>query len=90
MSMKPIAATSSIRSSGINFAIEPPNKTPSSEASTKAKEDPRKTANGRWLDPLIAKVAIRVLSPNSAINIVRNIEKKRAIDILGKIKRNKS
>ena len=56
--MKPTAATSSIRSSGINFAIEPPNKTPSNEARTKAKDDPRKTANGRWLDPLIAKVAI--------------------------------
>ena len=58
ISKKPVAAKSSMRSSGINFAIEPPNNTPSNEASTKAKDDPRKTANGRWLDPLIAKVAI--------------------------------
>ena len=74
--MKPIAAESSINISGIIFAIDPPNKTPIREAKTRAKEDPRKTAKGLLLVPLIAKVAICVLSPSSAIKIVRKIEMK--------------
>ena len=74
--MKPISAESSINISGIIFAIDPPNKTPIREAKTRAKEDPRKTAKGLLLVPLIANVAIWVLSPSSAINIVRKIEMK--------------
>ena len=60
--------------SGKKPEIEPPVKAPSKLASTSAKEDPRKTANGLFEVPLIVKVASWVLSPNSAIKTVRNVD----------------
>ena len=43
--------------SGKKLEIEPPVKAPSKLAKTSAEEDPRKTANGLFEVPLIAKVA---------------------------------
>ncbi len=43
---------------GINLKNEPPSNTPINDAKTRAKEDPRKTAIGLLLVPLIAIVAI--------------------------------
>jgi len=60
--------------SGKKLEIEPPVKAPSKLAKTSAEEDPRKTANGLFEVPLIVKVASWVLSPNSAINTVRNVD----------------
>ena len=60
--------------SGIKLEIEPPVKAPSKLANTSAEEDPKKTANGLFEVPLIVKVANCVLSPNSAIKIVRNVD----------------
>ena len=60
--------------SGKKLEIEPPVKAPSKLARTSAEEDPRKTANGLFEVPLIVKVASWVLSPNSAIKTVRNVE----------------
>ena len=54
--------------------IEPPVKAPSKLAKTSAEEDPKKTANGLFEVPLIVKVASLVLSPNSAIKTVRNVD----------------
>ena len=54
--------------------IEPPVKAPSKLAKTSAEEDPRKTANGLFEVPLIVKVASCVLSPNSAMKTVRNVD----------------
>ena len=54
--------------------IEPPVKAPSKLAKTSAEEDPRKTANGFFEVPLIVNVASWVLSPNSAIKTVRNVD----------------
>ena len=60
--------------SGKKLEIEPPVKAPSKLAKTSADEDPRKTANGLFEVPLIVKVASWVLSPNSAIKTVKNVD----------------
>ena len=60
--------------SGKKLEIEPPVKAPSKLANTSAEDDPRKTANGLFEVPLIVKVANCVLSPNSAIKTVRNVD----------------
>ena len=60
--------------SGKKLEIEPPVKAPSKLANTSAEEDPKKTANGLLEVPLIVKVASWVLSPNSAIKTVRNVD----------------
>ena len=60
--------------SGKKLEIEPPVKAPIKLAKTSAEEDPRKTANGLFEVPLIVKVASWVLSPNSAIKTVKNVD----------------
>ena len=60
--------------SGKKLEIEPPVKAPSKLAKTSAEEDPRKTANGLFDVPLMVKVANCVLSPNSAMKTVRNVD----------------
>jgi len=60
--------------SGKKLEIEPPVNAPSKLAKTSAEEDPKKTANGLFELPLIVRVASCVLSPNSAIKTVRNVE----------------
>jgi len=60
--------------SGRKLEIEPPVKAPSKLAKTSAEEDPRKTANGLFEVPLMVKVASCVLSPNSAMKTVRNVD----------------
>ena len=60
--------------SGKKLEMEPPVKAPIKLAKTSAEEDPKKTANGLLEVPLIVKVANWVLSPNSAIKIVRNVD----------------
>ena len=60
--------------SGKKLEIEPPVRAPSKLANTSAEDDPKKTANGLFEVPLIVKVANCVLSPNSAIKTVRNVE----------------
>ena len=60
--------------SGKKLEIEPPVNAPSKLANTSAEEDPKKTANGLLEVPLIVKVASWVLSPNSAMKTVRNVE----------------
>ena len=54
--------------------IEPPVRAPRRLAKTSAEEDPKKTASGLFEVPLIVKVASCVLSPNSAIKTVKNVE----------------
>ena len=63
--------------SGKKLDIEPPVKAPSKLAMIRAEEDPKKTANGFFEVPLIVKVANWVLSPNSAIKIVRKVDSNR-------------
>ena len=60
--------------SGKKLEIEPPVKAPSKLAKTSAEEDPRKTASGLFEVPLIVKVASWVLSPNSAMKTVKNVD----------------
>ena len=60
--------------SGKKLEIDPPVKAPSKLAKISAEEDPKKTAKGLFEVPLIVKVASCVLSPNSAIKTVRNVE----------------
>ena len=60
--------------SGKKLEIEPPVKAPSKLAMTSAEDDPKKTANGLFEVPLIGKVASCVLSPNSAIKTVKNVD----------------
>tara|TARA_A100001035_G_scaffold248525_1_gene218668 strand:- start:246 stop:536 length:291 start_codon:yes stop_codon:yes gene_type:complete len=60
--------------SGKKLEIEPPVKAPSKLAKTSAEDDPKKTARGLFEVPLIVKVASCVLSPNSAIKTVRNVD----------------
>jgi len=60
--------------SGKKLEIEPPVKAPSKLAKTSAEDDPRKTAIGLFEVPLIVKVASCVLSPNSAIKTVKNVD----------------
>ena len=68
-------------SSGKKLEIEPPVKAPRKLANTSAKEDPKKTANGLFEVPLIVNVANWVLSPNSAIKTVRNVDSNKLITI---------
>ena len=63
--------------SGKKLEIEPPVNAPSKLAKTSAEEDPKKTANGLLDVPLIVKVASCVLSPNSAIKTVKNVDSNR-------------
>ena len=67
--------------SGKKLENEPPVKAPSKLAKTSAEEDPKKTANGLFDVPLIVKVASWVLSPNSAIKTVRNVDINKLITI---------
>ena len=60
--------------SGKKLEIDPPVKAPIKLAMTSAEEDPKKTANGLFDVPLIVKVASWVLSPNSAMKTVRNVD----------------
>ena len=60
--------------SGIKLDIEPPVKAPIKLAKTSAEEEPKNTANGLFEVPLIVKVASWVLSPNSAMKTVRNVD----------------
>lgn len=60
--------------SGKKLEKEPPVKAPSKLAVTSAEEEPKKTANGFFEVPLIVNVASWVLSPNSAIKTVRNVD----------------
>ena len=60
--------------SGKKLEIEPPVKAPIKLAKISAKEDPKKTANGLFEVPLKVKVASWVLSPNSAIKMVKNVD----------------
>jgi hypothetical protein len=60
--------------SGKKLEIDPPVKAPSKLAKTSAEEDPKKTAHGLLELPLMVKVASWVLSPNSAIKTVRNVD----------------
>jgi hypothetical protein len=60
--------------SGKKLEIEPPVKAPSKLAKTRAEDDPKKTANGLFEVPLIVRVASCVLSPNSAMKTVRNVD----------------
>ena len=69
-----IAAIDLRTTSGKKLDIEPPVKAPSRLAKTSADEDPKKTANGLFDVPLIVKVASWVLSPNSAIKTVINVD----------------
>ncbi len=67
--------------SGKKLEIEPPVKAPSKLAKTRADEEPKKTANGLSEVPLMVKVANWVLSPNSAMKTVRNVESIKLITI---------
>ena len=67
--------------SGTKLEIEPPVNAPSKLATTSAEEEPKKTANGLFEVPLIVKVASWVLSPNSAIKTVRNVDSNKLINI---------
>ena len=60
--------------SGKKLDIDPPANAPSKLANIRAVEEPKKTAKGLLDVPLIVKVANCVLSPSSAINIVRNVD----------------
>ena len=60
--------------SGMKVAIDPPVKAPNKLAITSAEEEPRKTASGLFDVPLIVNVASCVLSPNSAIKTVKNVD----------------
>ena len=68
---------------GIIVAIEPPAITPNKLANTRALADPKKTARGLLLVPLIATVAICVLSPSSARNTVVKVVIKRGSILMG-------
>ena len=67
--------------SGRKLEIEPPVKAPSKLAKTSAKEDPKKTASGLFEVPLNVRVASWVLSPNSAIKTVKNVDNNKLITI---------
>ena len=60
--------------SGKKLEIEPPVKAPIKLAKTSAEEDPKKTANGLFEVTIIVKVASWVLSPNSAMKTVKNVD----------------
>ena len=60
--------------SGTKLEIDPPANAPTKLANTRAVEEPKNTAKGLVDVPLIVNVANCVLSPSSAINIVRNVD----------------
>ena len=60
--------------SGTKLEIEPPANAPTKLANTRAVDEPKNTAKGLLDVPLIVKVANWVLSPSSAINIVKNVD----------------
>ena len=60
--------------SGTKLDIDPPANAPNKLAKTRAVEEPKKTAKGLFDVPLIVNVANCVLSPNSAMKIVRNVD----------------
>ena len=60
--------------SGKKLEMEPPVKAPSKLAMISAEEEPKKTANGLFEVPLMVNVASWVLSPNSAMKTVRNVD----------------
>ena len=60
--------------SGTKLDIDPPANAPTRLANTRAVEEPKNTAKGLLDVPLIVNVANCVLSPNSAINIVMNVD----------------
>ena len=60
--------------SGTKLDIDPPANAPNKLAKTRAVEEPKKTANGLLDVPLIVNVANCVLSPSSAIKIVKNVD----------------
>ena len=60
--------------SGKKLEIDPPANAPIKLANTRAVDEPKKTANGLLDVPLIVNVANWVLSPSSAINIVRKVD----------------
>ena len=60
--------------SGKKLEIAPPVIAPSKLANTGAEDDPRKNANGLFEVPLIVRVASCVLSPNSAMKTVKNVD----------------
>ena len=63
--------------SGKKLDMDPPVKAPSKLAKTSAEEDPKNTASGLFEVPLIVKVASWVLSPNSAMKTVKNVDSSR-------------
>ena len=71
---KVIEAIDLSTTSGKKLEIEPPVKAPIKLAKTRAEDDPKKTANGLFDVPLIVSVASWVLSPNSAIKMVKNVD----------------
>ena len=60
--------------SGTKFETDPPANAPIKLADIRAIEEPKKTAKGLLDVPLIVKVANWVLSPNSAIKTVKNVD----------------
>ena len=68
--------------SGTKLDMDPPVKAPSKLAKTRAEEEPKNTANGLFEVPLIVKVAIWVLSPNSAMKTVMNVDSNKLSIIL--------
>ena len=60
--------------SGTKLEIDPPANAPIKLAKTRALEEPKNTARGLLEVPLIVSVASCVLSPSSAINIVRKVD----------------
>ena len=60
--------------SGTKFEIEPPANAPIKLAKTRAVDEPKNTAKGLLDVPLIVKVANCVLSPSSAMNIVKKVD----------------
>ena len=70
--------------SGTKFEIDPPVNAPNKLAKTRAVDEPKNTANGLFDEPLIVNVANCVLSPSSAINIVRNVDNSKLKIILNK------
>ncbi len=71
---KVMEATDLRTTSGKKLEKVPPVKAPSKLARTSAEEDPKKTAKGLFEVPLMVKVASCVLSPNSAIKTVTNVD----------------
>jgi len=77
MIRNPTDANSCSKLAGMIVDRDPPATAPMRLAITRALEDPRKTASGRSVVPLIATVANCVLSPSSARNTVTKVESSR-------------